>query len=470
MAPPWAKRMRLCSLTHELLEALPDDLGMTVEEEKLPAPPHRPRKRRLVNDIFNEQGPYYVRRAYRMHADSFWTLHRILKDGIGQPEMPSDKSEKSHRNGAKNGLIQSSIRLSAALRYFAGGRPDDIALVHGISHTEVFRSVWKVVKAVVDCKEMKIEFPSNHEEQRAIARAFQAKSDPGFPMCCGALDGMLVWIEKPTPKMCEEAQCGPMKFMCGRKKKFGVNLQGVCDSEGRFISVFIDHPGSTSDYLAFSTSKLFYDLEKEGFLAEGLCLFGDLAYVNTNYMATPYKSIRSGTKDDYNFFHSQLRIRIECAFGMLVNRWGILRKALPASINFERSLNLVMCLCRLHNFCIDERLKRKGSMPRNAFRIAEHLARDQLEIATSGGVPLERRQDRDLPSYVQRLPEQLLHAGHHHEDTERKERRAVERRARRQAQDGMLPRDILHAIVIDKEMQRPEPKEWRDAKADYYTA
>jgi hypothetical protein len=148
--------------------------------------------------------------------------------------------------------------LSAALRYFAGGRPDDIVLVHGISNSEVFNSVWKVVDAVNSCKELTIRFPKNHKEQRDIARGFEEKSDAGFTMCAGCLDGMLEWMEKPTAAVCEEAKCGPMKFMCGRKKKFGLNLQGVCGVEGRFIDVSIGHPASTSDYLAFSTSKLYY--------------------------------------------------------------------------------------------------------------------------------------------------------------------------------------------------------------------
>ena len=85
------------------------------------------------------------------------------------------------------------------------------------------------------------------------------------------------------------------------------------------------------------------------------------------------------------------------------------------------------------------------------------------------GVPLEKRHDRDLPSYVDKLPEQLLHGGFHHDDTERKDRRRVERQARRAAKDGKLPRDIMHEIIQEKGLERPEPNQWREAKADYYT-
>lgn len=60
-----------------------------------------------------------------------------------------------------------------------------------------------------------------------------------------------------------------------------------------------------------------------GLLHDDLVLFGDNAYLNSKYMVTLYPNVSSGGKDDYNFYHSQLRIRVECAFGMLVGRWGI---------------------------------------------------------------------------------------------------------------------------------------------------
>jgi hypothetical protein len=51
-----------------------------------------------------------------------------------------------------------------------------------------------------------------------------------------------------------------------------------------------------------------------------VCIFGDNAYINsTCYLATPYTNA-SETKDDYNFFHSQLRIKIECTFEMYVDQ------------------------------------------------------------------------------------------------------------------------------------------------------
>ena len=98
------------------------------------------RVRRSVSSIMYELGSYsYSRRYYRMYNPSFWKLHGILKDKIDGPAGVSRRSRKKRkRSSSPNGPIHSSLRLSIAIRYFAGGDPLDIALVHGVSHSEVF--------------------------------------------------------------------------------------------------------------------------------------------------------------------------------------------------------------------------------------------------------------------------------------------------------------------------------------------
>lgn len=59
-------------------------------------------------------------------------------------------------------------------------------------------------------------------------------------------------------------------------------------------------------------------------------------------MATPFTNIAGDpnrvAEDAYNFYHPQLRINVECAFGMLVQRWGILRMAMPKKLLSVRLL------------------------------------------------------------------------------------------------------------------------------------
>ena len=169
-----------------LAAALPEELGLDDDEgsRKRKQAQHRNRTRKFVNAIFDELGPCYVKRSYRMDAKEFWTLHRMLKPYF---PPPGKISATKKRAGAKNGNITSSVRLSAALRYFAGGRPEDICLVHGISHTEVFRSVWFVVDAVNSCREdiLQISYPTDHQKQKAIAEArLQKAKQSGVRLLC----------------------------------------------------------------------------------------------------------------------------------------------------------------------------------------------------------------------------------------------------------------------------------------------
>ena len=123
----------------------------------------------------------------------------------------------------------------------------------------------------------------------------------------------------------------------------------------RFIAVDVGFPGSTSDFLSFVNSYICRKLNGEGVLVPGMCFYGDAAYANNETMAVPYKGAQFGPKDAYNFYHSQLRINIECAFGMLVHRWGVLRKPIPVNISINKTTHLVRSLCILHNFCIDQK-------------------------------------------------------------------------------------------------------------------
>jgi len=110
------------------------------------------------------------------------------------------------------------------------------------------------------------------------------------------------------------------------------------------LDISIVYPGSTSDCLAFEGSSLYGRLKDGSFMCPGLCLFGDNAYLNSPSMATPYTGVSAGSQDAYNFYHSQLRFRIECAFGMLTQRWGILQSAFPKTFLFRKQYRLFVPL------------------------------------------------------------------------------------------------------------------------------
>ena len=54
--------------------------------------------------------------------------------------------------------------------------------------------------------------------QLCLAEGFERKSKANFDCCLAAIDGLLVWTDRPTPADCILAKCGPKKF-CADKKR-----------------------------------------------------------------------------------------------------------------------------------------------------------------------------------------------------------------------------------------------------------
>lgn len=396
--------------------------------------PTRKRTRRSIEELYDELGNLYFRRAFRMSYESFLALHSFLKDGI----MKYSGRDANSTNNRPNGPIFATVRLGSALRYFAGGSPYDIACSFGISHTEVMESVTHVINATNE--RFLLSYPSSHIEQRAIAQDFLAHSKADLSICAGAIDGILIWIGKPNQDDCEQMKCDSGKFFCGRKHKFGLNCQVVSDRRGRILDVSIIYPGSTSDCLAFEGSKLYKRLNTEGFMASGLCLFGDNAYLNAPYMATPYTGGVAGAQDAYNYYHSQLRIRVECSFGMLTERWAILRSPIPRNLSVHKTIGLVCALARLQNFCIDQEEEQNTCPPSS-------LASDDIRGEERGAVPLVCEDINTL----QGVPTQLMGGGHHFDDYGRNTRR----QHARQVQNEVLPRERMYRQIADGNYSRP---------------
>ena len=105
------------------------------------------RERKYVTKIFEELGPCNVRRNYRMTADTFWKLHRLL-----QPNIPCSKRRKRKRGSTRNGDISSSLKLSMAIRYFAAGSPADILSSHVVGMTDVYIKIIFEARSYISVK------------------------------------------------------------------------------------------------------------------------------------------------------------------------------------------------------------------------------------------------------------------------------------------------------------------------------
>jgi hypothetical protein len=124
----------------------------------------------------------------------------------------------------------------------------------GISHTEVLDSAWFVVQAINKLKQFFMEYLADHNKQKQIVSAFCNASTIGFSSCAGAIDGILIWIAKPSD--IDAAKCGVGIFFCGQENKFGLNCQAVSNCRGRFLDILILYGGSSSKCIAFEENKL----------------------------------------------------------------------------------------------------------------------------------------------------------------------------------------------------------------------
>ena len=159
-------------------------------------------------------------------------------------------------------------------------------------------------------------------------------------------------------------------------------------------------------------------------------------------MAAPYSNVNAADdRDHYNFYHSQLRINIECAFGILVNRWGILRRPMPSNYSIRKIADIVNCLCRLHNFLIDARLERS-----NTPTVA---ADDALFLRMNGGFETSEHTVEELGTVA--LPDEATGGGEHFDDDHGQ---AMRREIARQ-NPTELPRERLYNRIRESDSRRP---------------
>lgn len=220
-------------LSHILIDRTLSPFMSKRPPSRLGRPMIRRRRRRSVHEVFQSMGRYCVRRACRMNEPSFWKLYKLLRPYMRKPVKPQR---------APNGSVKNEVRLAIALRYFAGGSPLDIFPLYGVGCAEVYKSVWMIVDAVNLCPDLDFSFPADHQKQIELADQFQTKSRAFIDCCVGAIDCMLVWILKPPSTHCKISGFGGGKYWCGRKKKYGLCLQGTCDAFGRFLDIEIRHP------------------------------------------------------------------------------------------------------------------------------------------------------------------------------------------------------------------------------------
>lgn len=177
----------------------------------------------------------------------------------------------------------------------------------------------------------------------------------GFPNCLGALDGKHVRIICPP-------NSGSMNY--NYKSFFSTVLQGVADGDRRFVFIDVGGYGRQSDGGTFIASDLYQSIDSgelrfpppeflPGTQVEAPFVFlGDEAYPLLSYLMRPYAGCDlTPDEANYNERHSRMRKSIECAFGILYAKWGLLGASIKTDL--ELTDEIVKTMCLLHNVIID---------------------------------------------------------------------------------------------------------------------
>ena len=198
-----------------------------------------------------------------------------------------------------------------------------------MSLPSVYRLRDLFINAVNSCPELikGIALPETVGEMAAIAAAFERLSTSGLTKgCVGCIDGFLAVTARPRMS---DSNNNPNAYYSGHYGMYGLNVQAVCDNQSRFLFFGVVAPGKCGDQVALERTIL-NDYARK--LPRGYYLIGDAAYSVGESMLTPFTAGNRNdpTKDAFNFFLSQMRIRIEMAFGLLTNKLRILTTALQS--------------------------------------------------------------------------------------------------------------------------------------------
>ena len=297
-----------------------------------------------ADNIGNNQADFI--KCIRMPMDAFFLLHDLLKEDLRKNQEMGD---------LRGGHIESEVKLYSTLRYLGGGAVHDIRRSMGISKSYCYQILHEVAETIVNCPALAIKFPSTERECEEAAIGFESISfGQAIINCVAAIDGYLLHTNMPSKRLVGNQR----QFYSGHYCKFGFNIQAACDHNGKFLYFAIVGPGNMNDRVAFYECDLASMVDN---LPPGYCVIGDAAYDPSEHVTPIYYGVNHTEPffDNFNYFASQLRIRVEMAFGLMQMKWRYLQR--PSQVT--RWLPVyVMAIARLHNFVVQCQLDQGESL------------------------------------------------------------------------------------------------------------
>lgn len=297
-----------------------DDFSDLSDFDDLDQPTQHFEKHQLFEEYERSLTDAQFKERYRMSKSTFNLVFSMLEI-------------QAKRRG---NFFDDRFELLILLRYLATG---SFLLVAGellsISKSAAHIAVHRTMKKICALAPQIIKF---REPLNAIKTHFESKF--GFPGVIGAIDCTHIKFESPGGSNAETFR--------NRKGHFSLNIQAVCDARHFFVDVVARWPSSTHDSRIFEKLAIYQKLvdgELDGYL------LGDAGYGLQNFCLTPFANPTSVPQKRYNKAHSQTRMSIEKAFGILKRRFPALKHGLRLR-KPENNCILTLAAMILHNLCI----------------------------------------------------------------------------------------------------------------------
>ena len=211
-----------------------------------------------------------------------------------------------------------------------------------------------------------------------------------FPNCLGAIGGQRIKIKYPN--MTE------MQFY-KNKGTFSMVLQAITDANGNFEFVEVDDNGRHCNAGVFKYSSFGraltdknLPLPEDASTGESeplpFVFLGDETYPLLKNLIKPYS--RRGLDDlkrKFNYRQNRARRVVDCAFGMLTAKWGVLQNTM--TITAEHAKTITLACCVLHNFV----RRREGRPNFSDFELEEEKNFRQATEITNFGRPAQEALD-----------------------------------------------------------------------------
>jgi hypothetical protein len=275
---------------------------------------------------------------YTMSHGAHRELTEILRPYLQRKEFNSRSAEP----------IAVEHMVAAGLRTLQGGRVKDARHIVKSSRSAAYAMVDDFIDAVNSAPELDITFPQHVDEWRAVNEGFRRRSDNDtMGGAVTAIDGFFQRCNRPTVKETNNV----VSYYSGHYESYGVNCLAAVKADLQFMYFGVISPGSTNDITSYSLAaslRTIIDTLPAGLYAVGDAAFplGEkllIPFVGTHRHSNPYH-------DSFNYYLSQLRIRVEMAFGRLVNKFRILNGKVNGSL--ARVSAVLNACARLHNFII----------------------------------------------------------------------------------------------------------------------